>query len=70
MDLILREITCIGSANAPQVWPRVVDLLAAERINVEPMITDRYSYEQLDQAIACAFAGGQERIKVVVENHE
>ncbi|MFC5401561.1 zinc-dependent alcohol dehydrogenase [Cohnella soli] len=70
MDLILREITCIGSANAPRVWPRVVELLAANRINVEPMITDRYSYEQLDQAIACAFAGGQDRIKVVVENNE
>ncbi|WP_409345433.1 zinc-binding dehydrogenase [Paenibacillus sp. MBLB4367] len=68
MDIILREITYIGSANAPRVWPRVIQLLASERISVAPMITDRYPYEQLDQAIACAFAGGQERIKVVVEN--
>lgn len=69
MDLILREITCIGSANAPRVWPRVIELLASERISVAPMITDRFPYEQLDQAIACAFAGGQERIKVIVENN-
>jgi hypothetical protein len=33
------------------------------------MITERFPYEQLDQAIACAFAGGQERIKVIVENN-
>ncbi|MDG0812733.1 zinc-dependent alcohol dehydrogenase [Cohnella rhizosphaerae] len=68
LDLILREVTCIGSANAPQVWPRVIALLASGSIDVKPMITNRYPYEQLDQAINCAMSGGDETIKVIVDN--
>lgn len=66
MDIILRELHLMGSANAPRVWPRVVDLIASKQVEVQPMITHRFRYEDLDQAIAYAFERDPENIKTVV----
>lgn len=64
--VVLKELRLIGSTNAPQVWPRVLELMASGAAQVAPLITQRYGFHELDQAVAFAREHPGEAIKVIV----
>ncbi|CAI6086764.1 zinc-dependent alcohol dehydrogenase [Cohnella sp. JJ-181] len=64
--VVLKELTLSGSTNAPQVWPRVLEMMASGSVRVEPLLTQRYPFEELDQAIAFARSEPDEAVKVIV----
>ncbi|MFC3801135.1 zinc-binding dehydrogenase [Cohnella sp. GCM10012308] len=66
---VLKELTLLGSTNAPQVWPRVIEMIASGSVKVSPMITHHYSFDELDRAIEFARNEPDEAIKIIV-NHE
>ncbi|MDI4645845.1 zinc-binding dehydrogenase [Cohnella hashimotonis] len=63
---VLKELTLMGSTNAPQVWPRVIEMIASGSVKVSPMITHHYDFDELDQAIAFARNEPDEAIKIIV----
>lgn len=67
MDAIWREILFIPTGNAPQTWPRVAALVNSSRIDLEPVISRRFPFEHLDEAVAFAQERHDEFVKVVVE---
>ncbi|RKP58277.1 theronine dehydrogenase [Cohnella endophytica] len=67
---VLKELRLLGSTNAPHVWPRVLDMMASGRVQVQPLITQRYRFDQLDQAIAFARDSSGEAVKIIVNNDE
>lgn len=64
--VVLKELRLIGSTNAPQVWPRVLELMASGAAAVAPLITQRYGFDELDEAVAFARQHPGEAIKVIV----
>ncbi|MFD2327750.1 zinc-binding dehydrogenase [Cohnella sp. GCM10020058] len=66
--VVLKELTLAGSTNAPQVWPRVLELMASGGVQVKPLITQHYPFEALDQAIAFARNEPDEAIKIIVSH--
>ncbi len=46
--VVLKELTLLGSTNAPQVWPRVMEMMASGSVQVGPLITQYYRFEDLD----------------------
>ncbi len=68
MDGIWREILYIPTGNAPQVWPRVQALVASGRVDLAPVISRRFPFAALDQAVQFAQSQHDEYVKVVVED--
>ncbi|MFD2331669.1 zinc-binding dehydrogenase [Cohnella sp. GCM10020058] len=64
--VVLKELTLMGSTNAPHVWPRVIEMLAGGTVRVNPLITRRYSFDRLDEALAFARDPASEAVKVIV----
>ena len=67
MDAIWRDIPFIPTCSAPQAWPRVATLVNGGRVALEPLISHRFPFARLDQAIACARERRDECVKAVVE---
>ena len=63
--LVIDEITLIGSRCGP--FDRALDILATDRIQVEPLIHDRYSLEQGTEAFHHARKRGT--LKILIENN-
>ena len=70
LDAIWREITFIATGNAPQVWPRVAALVASREVDLEALISYRFPFEMLDEAVLFAQGHREECIKAVVEINE
>jgi 2-desacetyl-2-hydroxyethyl bacteriochlorophyllide A dehydrogenase len=68
MDAIWRELLYIPTGNAPQVWPRVAALVGSGRVDLEPLVTGRFPFQELDKAVRAAGEQHDEHVKVVVEN--
>ncbi|WP_162463408.1 zinc-dependent alcohol dehydrogenase [Paenibacillus psychroresistens] len=66
--VVLKELTLLGSTNAPQVWPRVIEMMASGSVQVDPVITQYYKFEDLDKAIEFARNEPDEAIKIIVNN--
>lgn len=64
--VVLKELELLGSTNAPHVWPRVIEMLAGGTVQVHPLITRRYSFDRLDEALAFARDPASEAVKVIV----
>lgn len=64
--LLTRELQYLGSWRFANVFERVLELVAAGRIDVRPLITRRFPFARLAEAIAAA--DGPEAIKVQIEN--
>lgn len=64
--VVMREITLVGGSNAPAVWPRIAELLADMRSQVEEVITDVVPFDALPEGLARA-AEPDRAIKVVVD---
>ncbi|MDI4647353.1 zinc-dependent alcohol dehydrogenase [Cohnella hashimotonis] len=66
--VVLKELTLSGSTNAPQVWPRVLELMASGSVQVKPLLSQRYPFEELDLAIAFARNEPDEAVKIIVSH--
>lgn len=66
--VVLKELTLAGSTNAPQVWPRVLELMASGSVQVKPLITQHYPFAELDRAIAFARSEPDEAVKIIVSH--
>jgi len=64
--LLTRELQYIGSWRFANVFERVIELVVSGRIDVRPLITRRYPFEQFQEAIVDAT--GADVIKVQIEN--
>ena len=64
--LLTRELQYVGSWRFANVFERVIELVVSGRIDVRPLITSRYPFERLGDAILAA--NGAEVIKVQIEN--
>ncbi len=67
LDGIWRELAYLPTGNAPQVWPRVAALVGSGLVDLEPLISRRFPFEGLDQAVRFAQERHDEFVKVVVE---
>jgi L-idonate 5-dehydrogenase len=65
--LLTRELQYVGSWRFANVFDRVIELVVSGKIDVRPLITSRYPFERLGDAILAA--NGAEVIKVQIENH-
>jgi len=66
--IVMKELTLLGSTNAPDVWPRVIDMLANNTVNVKALITHRFEFDQLNEAVDYARLHPSEAIKIIVSN--
>nr|WP_286672605.1 alcohol dehydrogenase catalytic domain-containing protein [Cohnella hashimotonis] len=64
--VVLKELTLLGSTNAPHVWPRVIEMLAGGTVQVNPLITRRFAFGRLDEALAFARDPANAAVKVIV----
>lgn len=64
LDVLMRELTIRGSMEYPEDFTRALDLL--DRVDLAPMVTDRFGLGQVDQALRLA-ASGESAGKVLVE---
>ena len=67
MDAIWRDIPFIPTCSAPQAWPRVAMLVNSGRVHLEPLISHRFPFARLNEAVACARERRDECVKAVVE---
>lgn len=68
--VVLKELALLGSTNAPHVWPRVIDMLAGGAVRAAPLITHRFGFDLLDEALAHARSPVSQAIKIIVTNEE
>ncbi|MCL6429836.1 MAG: alcohol dehydrogenase catalytic domain-containing protein [Anaerolineae bacterium] len=68
MDAIWRELLYIPTGNAPQVWPRVVALVASGLVDLEVLVSRRFPFEALHEAVRFARDQHDQHVKVIVEN--
>jgi L-idonate 5-dehydrogenase len=63
--LLTRELQYLASWRFANVFPMVVDMIAAGRIDVRPLVTHVFPFEQLQEALLHA-SRGEESIKVQI----
>ena len=63
--LMAKELTLLGSFRFAHVFPQALDLLAQGRLDLGPLITDRFAFPDLVEGIETAAGPGS--IKVVVD---
>ncbi|NBD22285.1 zinc-dependent alcohol dehydrogenase [Paenibacillus glycinis] len=64
--VVLKELSLLGSTNAPRVWSRVIGMMASGQARVKPLLTHAYPFGELDRAIAFARSQTDEAIKIIV----
>jgi len=65
--LLTRELQYVGSWRFANVFERVIELVVSGKIDVRPLITCKYPFEKLSEAILAA--NGADVIKVQIENN-
>lgn len=68
--VVLKELSLLGTTNAPRVWPRVIRMMASGHVRVKPLLTHFYRFEEMDKAIAFARSQTDEAVKIIVELDE
>lgn len=62
-----KELTYKGVFRYRNTYPTAIDLMASGRINVKPLITKRFPWEQVKDAMDCAHKEASSQIKVMTE---
>ncbi|MFD0959158.1 zinc-dependent alcohol dehydrogenase [Paenibacillus chungangensis] len=65
-SIVMKELRLLGSTNDPHVWPRVLQMIESGAVRVEPLITQRYHFGELDEALSFVRNNPQQAIKVIV----
>ena len=62
-----KELTYKGVFRYRNTYPTAIDLMASGRINVKPLITKRFPWEKVKDAMDCAHKEASSQIKVMTE---
>ena len=62
--LVTKEVTLAGSVSSPGVWPEVIDLVSRGEIRTAPLVTHRFPFEQVEDAILALRERSPETVKV------
>ena len=65
--LIVRNCTLVGAAGTPNMGRKILDLLANKHTSLMPMITDRFSFDQVDKAFEAVISRNDTRVKIMVD---
>ena len=65
--LIVKNCTLIGAAGTPNIGPQVLSLIAGGRLNLMPMLTDRFPFARVIDAFEAVSARNDTRVKVMVD---
>lgn len=62
-----KELTYKGVFRYRNTYPTAIDLIASGRLNVKPLITKRFPWQQVKDAMDCAHKEASSQIKVMTE---
>ena len=65
--IIVKNCMLIGSAGTPNQADKILRLLESGRLDLSPMITDRFPFSEVREAFAAVSARNDSRIKVMVD---
>lgn len=65
--IIARNCMIIGAAGTPNIADKVLALLERGRLDLSPMLTDRFPFSQVEEAFAAVTERNESRIKVMVD---
>jgi L-iditol 2-dehydrogenase len=65
--LIVQNCTLVGAAGTPNMGRKVLDLLSNRHISLKEMITDRFHFEDAQEAFEAISARNDRRIKILLE---
>lgn len=65
--LIARNCMLIGAAGTPNIGLKALTLMQSGRLNLKPMITDRFPFSEIEEAFAAVTARNESRVKVMVD---
>ncbi|MDR0732431.1 MAG: alcohol dehydrogenase catalytic domain-containing protein [Treponema sp.] len=66
-NIIARNITLVGAAGATDMQRRILDMLSLGRIDLKPMITHRYPFDQVLDAFKAVGEKNDSRIKIMID---
>lgn len=65
--LVINEITVSGASGSPNMFPRVLRLMAAGRIACKPLVTHRFPLARINDAMKAMTAENDKKIKILLE---
>ncbi len=65
--LIVKNCTLIGAAGTPNMAGKMLALMESGRLNLKPMLTDRFPFAKVEDAFAAVTARNESRVKVMVD---
>ena len=65
--LIVKNCTLIGAAGTPNITPKILSLIAAGKLDLRPMLTDRFPFSRVMDAFEAVTARNDTRVKVMVD---
>lgn len=65
--LIVKNCTLIGAAGTPNIGGKLLSLMQSGRLNLRPMLTDRFPFSQVKEAFDAVTARNETRVKVMVD---
>ena len=65
--VVLGNYNIRGSAGCPNIFPRILKLIANKRLLCRPLITHRFKFSQINEAINAMESENETRIKILME---
>lgn len=65
--LIVKNCTLIGAAGTPNMAGKMLKMMEAGRLNLKPLLTDRFSFDEVEQAFDAVSSRNDTRVKVMVD---
>jgi threonine dehydrogenase-like Zn-dependent dehydrogenase len=65
--IIVRNITLVGTGGATDMQRRILDMLSLGRIDLKPLITHRYPFDQVLDAFKAVSTKNDSRVKIMID---
>lgn len=65
--LIVKNCTLIGAAGTPNICGKLLCLMADNKLDLMPMLTDRFPFSQVEDAFDAVTSRNERRVKVMVD---
>jgi 2-desacetyl-2-hydroxyethyl bacteriochlorophyllide A dehydrogenase len=65
-DIVLRDLDVVGSLGSPHVWPAVLEILSSSGIRPSRLITHRFPFDEIPQAMEVQQSHSPENGKLVI----
>jgi len=69
-DIVLRDISVIGSLGSDNVWEATLRLMGAGRLKTDPCISHHFHLKDIHQAMKIQKQASSHRIKILLHPHE